>query len=50
MASFKLKEFTEAETRDFLKTQGITEKARVVVILVFSGGVAVLVSKLASAI
>jgi tetratricopeptide (TPR) repeat protein len=49
MASFELKEFTEEETRGYLKQQGITEEARVADILAFSGGVPVLVSTLASA-
>jgi len=49
MACFELKEFTEEETRDFLRQQSITEEARVEQILAFSGGVPVLVSTLASA-
>jgi tetratricopeptide (TPR) repeat protein len=49
MAAFELEEFTEEETRDYLKQQGITGEARVADILAFSGGVPVLVSTLASA-
>ena len=49
MACFELHTFTEAETRDYLRQQEITEEARVAQILAFSGGVPVLVSMLASA-
>ena len=49
MTIFELQEFTEEETRDYVKQQGITEEARVEEILAFSGGVPVLVSTLASA-
>ncbi len=49
IASFELHEFTEEETRDYLKGQGITEEARVADILAFSGGIPVLVSTLSSA-
>jgi tetratricopeptide (TPR) repeat protein len=49
MAIFELKEFTEEETRDYLKQRGITEEARLADILAFSEGVPVWVSTLASA-
>ena len=49
MACFELEVFTEAETRDYLRQQGVTERARVEQILKFSRGVPVLVSTLASA-
>jgi hypothetical protein len=49
MACFELETFTEGETRDYLRQQGITEKVRVNEILAFSGGVPVLVSTLPSA-
>ena len=49
MACFELQEFTEDETRDYLRKQGVTGEARVQQILAFSGGVPVLVSTLASA-
>jgi tetratricopeptide (TPR) repeat protein len=49
MACFELKEFSEEETRGYLRQQGISEEARVADILSFSGGVPVLVSTLASA-
>jgi tetratricopeptide (TPR) repeat protein len=48
-AAFELQEFTEEETRDYLKGVGITEEARVSEILAFSGGIPVLVSTLSSA-
>jgi len=49
MAIFELKEFTETETRHYLKLRGITEEARVADILAFSEGIPVWVSTLASA-
>jgi hypothetical protein len=49
MAVYELETFSQAEARDYLRRQGITQEARVRQILDFAVGVPVLVSTLASA-
>ena len=49
MACFELNEFSEEETRDYLKRQGIADEERAQQIVDFARGIPVLVSTLASA-